>query len=282
MAWLTRGMGDALNARSFLINYCNQKCYPRESVFIYTDRHAVLFENDGFTIKPATTKPTRLYNYPVIGEFNFRKLYKNNIDRDECLAKNAGIRFDFNFVTPLNWTPEKIDLTLPNKFVTINYGYDNVAADDELCAKVWPVEYWEELVDKIGIPCVQIGAGKNCKIIKGTALNLVDKLSIKQSAEVMKKAMFHLDTEGGLVILNHHLGNRSAVLFGPTSVRTYGLNNNLNIRNTNCPDSPCDPRTKPLNHGIYMKKTDIRCSLSCMTDLKPAYVIEQIKQAGWL
>ena len=280
---LDLGMGDAINARSFLIEYCKQLGISRNSITVYTNRHKVFFENDGFIIKniPADNK-LKLYRYHNIGDINIVKVYNDELKRDETIARNAGIDFNFDIINPFNWNKESIDhINLPERFITINYGFDNISDPNKVCAKAWPLEYWNELVSKINISCVQIGAGKNCKIINGTKLNLVDKLSIKQSAEVMKKALFHIDIEGGLVILNHHLGGKTVVLFGPTSLETHALKGNLNIVNNTCKDCPCEPDIKNL-HGIYMKKDDIKCSMQCMKELKPEYVIEQIYKAGWL
>jgi len=281
---LTLGMGDALNARSFLLEYCKQKNLPRNKVTIYTGRHKVFFENDGFIVKDISVKPkAKLYHYPNLGDINIPKVYNNELKRDETIAKNAGINFTFSMINPLNWEETGIGrIKLPEKFITINYGFDNVSDPNKVCAKAWLIGYWNELVSKLNIPCVQIGAGRNCIIIKGTELNLVDKLTIKQSAEVLKKALFHIDIEGGLAILNHHLGGRTAVLFGPTSLETHALEGNLNIVNNTCKDCPCEPDVKGVHHGIYMRKNKIACTMQCMKELKPNFVISKLKEAEWI
>lgn len=281
---LDHGMGDALNTRAFLFEYCRQKNIPYSDIIIYAGRHEVLFENDKFTIKDISKAPQNLTWFDSFAKFSFKQNYTNYIQRDLMVSRNAGVKFSRQHKEPLNWTiPDISNLNLPEKFITINCGYDHTAIPNHICAKMWPMEYWTELVQKIGVPCVQIGGGKNTQEIKGTNLNFLNKLNIKESAEVMKRALFHLDTEGGLTILNHHLGGKTVVLFGPTAIQTFGFNENLNIINNTCNNSPCDPcQIKGGHVGIYQHENSLQCDLRCMKELKPDYVIEQIKKAKWL
>lgn len=281
---LDHGMGDALCARSFLFAYCEQKHINRSNIIIYTNRHKGLFENDGFILKDESLAPRNLVWYDSFGKFSFRKVYLDYIKRDVGIAVNAGIKFNWQHIAPLNWVrPDISNIKLPERFVTINYGYDAIADKNSVCLKMWPLKYWEMLVEKIGIPCVQIGGGKNTQHIKGVAVDLLNKLSIKESAEVMRKALFHIDTEGGLTILNHHLGGKTVVLFGPTAIESFGFKENLNLSHNTCSNSPCDPiQIKGGNVGIYQDKNHPQCDARCMKELTPEYVIEQINKAGWL
>lgn len=279
---LANGMGDALNARSFLINYCEKLKINQDSITVFTDRHKIFFEGDNFVIRDLKDCHGKYNFFFNIGHIQIPKLYHERMF-DIGISKNTGVEFSARRKDNLNWAiPNISHIPLPKKFVTVNYGFDNLSdPNKEICAKVWPLEYWENLVKNIGIDCVQIGAGRNCKHIKGVKLDLVDKLTIKETAEVMKKAVFHIDTEGGLVILNHHLGGKSVVLFGPTPINIFGKEGNLSITKNSCPISPCEGNPK-ANHGIYMKKDDIKCDLKCMKELTPDYVIQQIYKNGWL
>lgn len=281
---LDHGMGDALSARSFLIYYCNQRKLSRDNVTIYTGRHKILFENDGFILKDENAAQRTLNWYDSFGKFNFPKRFIDHIHRDNYISKNSGIKYDWQHREQLNWNiPDISHLSLPEKFITVNYGCDAIAIQDSICTKMWPLEYWIELVTKIGIPCIQIGGGRNTKEIPNVSQNFLNKLSIKESAEVMKRALFHIDTEGGLTILNHHLGGKTVVLFGPTAIETFGFNENLNIRYNTCSNSPCDPRQIKGGHvGIYQDKNKPQCDIRCMKELKPDYVLEQIYKNKWL
>lgn len=279
---LIAGIGDALNGRAFLINYCRQKDIDPKSIYIFTDRYRGLFSDEGFTFGTNRGEFRGLIGYKNFGNYELPKIY--DIPKcDECIAKNAGIDFSFDTVEPLNWNADISHISLPKKFVTINNGYGHLSGNannpSTICTKSWLHEYWEKLVENIGVPCVQIGNGNSCKPINGVALNLVDKLNLKQSAEVMKRALFHIDVEGGLVILNQHLGGKSVVLFGPTAIENQGRSFNLNIRATDC--TPCyEWGTNKYKLKMYL--TELPCRAHCMTDIKPEYVIEQIYKNRWL
>lgn len=280
-AGIIYGLGDALNARAFLLTYCKQKGYATNNITIYTDRYWFLFEKEGFKRELDRQKMRGLIGYRNFCNYDMPKLY--NIPKlDECIAKNAGIDFSFDTIVPLNWKT-KIDLVLPKKFVTVNNGYGRLSGNpldkNIICTKAWSLEYWNELVLKIGIPCVQVGNGDSCFPIKHTVLNLVNKLTLQQSAEVMKKALFHIDIEGGLVILNQHIGGKSVVLFGSTAIENQGRSFNLNLRSNYC--EPCYEWGNN-KYKLKMPKDALPCQARCMKELKPDYVIDQIYKNKWL
>lgn len=280
-AYVMKGMGDALNTRDFLLNYCEQRRVNPSDITIYTLMHEGIFEGDGFRF--GRIEGVDLSKLTYFGNFCTLDLKKSFVSKkyDETIAINASIDYSFENEKPLNWEiPDMFGL--PDKFVTINYGHDNRTNPNKICTKMWKIEYWEELVKKIGVPCVQIGGGWSCKEIKGVAKSFVNKLSLKQSVGVMKKALFHIDIEGGLVILGHHFGVKSAVLFGSTDPRQYARKGNLTIRNTNCPPCSGSVETKSKNLPVYISRERLFCRAKCMNDLKPDYVIGQIYKSKWL
>ena len=280
-AKLVNGMGDALNTRSFLIEYCNRLRIPQHAITIYTDRHKVFFERDKFTIRDVSSIHIPFTLFPGFGHFNIKNL-SSDMNPVTRLTRSTGVPFSFDICHDLNWVRPNIDhISLPDKFITVNFGYDAISDKNRICAKMWPIEHWEELVAKIGIPCVQIGGGGNTKDIPGVTMSFLNKLSIKESAEVMRKALFHVDTEGGLPVLNHHLGGKSVVLFGPTAMQHFKRPQNLNLKNNSCIYDYCELNPK-VKYAMYQDNDGKQCDLRCMKELKPDYVIEQIKQAGWL
>lgn len=279
-AGIIYGIGDCLNGRAFLVTYCKQKGIEPKNIKVYTP-YWELFEKEGFTRELDRNRMRGLIGYRNFCNYDMPKVY--DIPKlDECIAKNAGIDFSFDTRVPLNWnTP--LNITLPKSFVTVNNGYGRLSGNpydlNTICTKSWDIQYWNELVLKIGIPCIQIGSGASCLPIKHTVLNLVDKLTLKQSAEVMKRALFHIDIEGGLVILNQHLGGRSVVLFGPTAIENQGRSFNLNISANVC--EPCY-EWGGNRYKLKVNKKDLLCGQKCMKELKPDYVIERIYKEGWL
>lgn len=275
------GIGDAFNMRAFLLTYCKQHNIKPKDIKIYVEANWYIFEQEGFTRGFYKSDFMGLTAYPNFGYIDVQK--KFNIKKcDESIAKETGTDFSFDTRVPLNWeTP--LDLELPKKFITVNNGYgkskDDVG-DNWYYLKKWKHEYWEELVKKIGIPCVQIGGGISCKPIKGCVMNLVNRLSVKQSAEVMKKALFHIDIEGMLPILNQHIGGRSVVLFGATGIEDKGRSFNLNLCSNTC--TPCYEWGTFKYKKLRIPKHLIMCDLKCMENLKPDYVIDQIYKNKWL
>lgn len=282
-AYIMRGIGDALNARDFLLNYCEQKNIKQNDITVYTSIHNDIFKDTQFKIEKADKCNMReLTYYANFGHFDLPKIY---IDKrfDKCIAVNANINYTFNKIKNINWTANINDIELPEKFVTINYGHDNNSNPMMKCIKMWSLDYWNKLVYmlfELGIDCVQIGGGWSCKDITGVKLNLVNKLSLKQSAMVMKKALFHIDIEGGLVILGQHIGVKSVVLFGATDDKHFGRTGNLNLRNSNC--NACSGNINRTTQSKALYVWDNTCNSKCMQDLTPEYVIEKIKENKWL
>lgn len=275
------GLGDALNARAFLITYCQQKEISQERISIYTELYWDLFKNTRFKRGFARVSFRGLIGYKNFGNYDMPKVFEHD-KCDLCIAKNAGIDFSFDTRVPLNWnTP--FPYPLPEKFVTIHNGFGRLSGSagnpNKICTKAWDNTYWQELVKKIGIPCVQIGYGASCKPIQGVAYDYSNKLNLFQIAEVMKRALFHIDIEGGYVILNQHLGGRSVVLFGPTAIENQGRSFNLNLRSNTC--IPCY-EWGTHKYKLNMDRNRLPCNAHCMTDIKPEFVIEQIYKNKWL
>lgn len=278
---LIAGLGDALNARAFLITYCKQKGIKQESIGIYTDSYWDLFKGTTFKRGLIRSAFGGLIGYKNFGNYDMPKTFEHD-KCDLCIAKNAGIDFSFDTRVPFEWnTP--LNYSLPKYFVTVHNGFGKFSGSannsNKICTKAWNNKYWEELVLKIGVPCVQIGYGASCSPIKGVVTDFTNKLNIFQIAEVMKRALFHIDIEGGYVIFNQHLGGRSVVLFGPTAIENQGRSFNLNIRANTC--TPCY-EWGTHKYKLNMDKNRLPCKAHCMTDIKPDYVIEQIYKHGWL
>ncbi|MBO7735922.1 MAG: hypothetical protein J6S67_25355 [Methanobrevibacter sp.] len=276
------GMGDALNGRAFLMTYCQKKNINPCTISVYTEKYWWMFDGLGFKRGLNKNNFLGLTPFRNFGRFDLNKFFKPD-KLDLCIAMNAGIEFSFDVCVPLpRYTIP--DIKLPKRFITFNTGYGELSGNPDntkgVCLKSWPAQYWKEFVKKIGVPCVQIGAGKSCEIITGSKLNLVNQLTIQESAEVMRRALFHVDMEGGLPILNQHLGKKSVVLFGPTSIEQQGRSFNLNIRSNTC--TPCYEWGSYKYHKLYEDRDKLSCKVECMYDLKPDFVVQKIKNAKWI
>ena len=278
---LIAGIGDALNARSFLCEYCNQKDIPRNKISIYTEKYWWMFEGLGFSRGNWKVEFRGLTGYRNFGNYNLPKTI--DIDKcDECIARNAGIDFSFDVRTPFpDYGP--IGIKLPEKYVTINTGYGELSGrsidPNYVCTKSWPIEHWNRLVELLNVPVVQIGKGRSCLPVKGVHTNLVNQTTMYQTATILRNALFHIDMEGGLVIYNQHLGGKSVVLFGPTAIENQGRSFNLNLRAGTC--EPCY-EWGHYKYPLCNLKRNLLCGAHCMKDLKPEYVAEQIYKKKWL
>lgn len=275
------GMGDALNQRAFLVTYCKQKNIPRSDVAVYTEKFWWMFSGLGFRRGVSRQDFGGLVAFRNFGFYDMPQAHKSP-ELDKNIAINAGIDYSFEVCVPFpKFEEPKIEL--PERFITFNTGFGDLSGrpgnKDYICLKSWPNEYWEEFVKNIGIPCVQVGGGKSCEIIPGS-INLVNKLSITESAEVMRKGLFHVDMEGGLPILAQHLCKKSVVLFGPTAIENQGRSFNLNIRCSQC--QPCYEWGRNLKKRLFEYKSPLSCQAKCMREITPVYVIGQIRKCGWL
>lgn len=278
---LIAGMGDALNARAFLVTYCDQKNLPRNKIQIYTEKYWWMFEGLGFTRGMVRMQFYGLTGYKNFGNYDLPK--KVDMDKcDKCIATNAGIDFSFDVRVPFqDFGPS--GFPLPKEYITINTGYGELSGrsidPNYTCTKSWPIEYWNRLVELLNIPVVQIGRGRSCLPVKGTRANLVNITTIQQTGTILKNSLFHIDMEGGLAIYKQHLGGRSVVLFGPTSPENQGRSFNLNLRADTC--TPCY-EWGTHKYPLCVLKSKLECKAHCMTDLTPEYVAEQIYKKKWL
>lgn len=278
---LIAGIGDALNARSFLCEYCNQKDIPRNKITIYTEKYWWMFEGLGFSRGMYRVEFRGLTGFRNFGNYDIPKTIE--MDKcDECIAKNAGIDYSFEVRTPFpDYGPS--GFKLPERYVTINTGYGELSGrsidPNYVCTKSWPLEHWVKLVSLLNVPVVQIGKGRSCWPVRGTYTNLVNQTTMYQTATILRKALFHIDMEGGLVIFNQHLGGKSVVLFGPTAIENQGRSFNLNLRAGTC--TPCY-EWGTHKYPLCNLRSKLECGAHCMKDLKPEYVAEQIYKHKWL
>lgn len=131
---------------------------------------------------------------------------------------------------------------LPKVFFTVHNGADSefdspLRGKNNIQTKNWFADRWAEVsrfVKSSGYEVVQLGLGSD-EYIPGT-IDLRGKTTLTSVGAVLKKAILHLDTEGGLVHFAKAVGTRSLVLFGPTSLEFYGYKDNINIRSDVCRD----------------------------------------------
>jgi ADP-heptose:LPS heptosyltransferase len=131
---------------------------------------------------------------------------------------------------------------LPKAFMTVHHGaggqfIERGKGKQNPWTKNWFVDRWAGVLEYLrsaGYEVIQLGVPYD-GYIPG-AVDLRGKTTITEAAAILKNALLHLDTEGGLVHLARATGTKSLVLFGPTPVEFYGYDDNINIRAGECRD----------------------------------------------
>lgn len=170
----------------------------------------------------------------------------------------------------------------PHKYIALNRDVDCVLTLNH--PKLWPIEYYAELVSLIkevrtDIALVQVGArcatGKKLPV----DIDLTGKTNLSELKAILRQAMFMISSEGGLVHLMNLLGGKSVVLYGPTDTKFYGYEENLNCvdRGNEC-CIPCHYIERNYLKGCVKGHVPP----SCMQNLTPAKVYAQILNAAWL
>ncbi|MBV9860588.1 MAG: glycosyltransferase family 9 protein [Alphaproteobacteria bacterium] len=124
-----------------------------------------------------------------------------------------------------------------NPYITVHHGSDRVmSAANGVQTKNLPKATWQAVVALLklqGWTTVQLGE-EHEPPIEGVAVDLRGKSSFDHTAQIIKHAHAHIDTEGGLVHLARAMGTRSVVMFGPTPAAFFGYPANVNVQSQGC------------------------------------------------
>ena len=187
-----------------------------------------------------------------------------------------------NFLFPVSVKNEEEILgkfgLISKKFITINR--EGGLAGQSDTTKLWPLEYYRKLIADLKetapqYQIIEVGCGKGERL--GNAdKNLAGKTSLEEIKVILKHALLHIDSEGGLVHLRHALkGGASCVFYGPTSPQVYGYSENISLCSNVCPiHCECYSRT-------WQNKC-LRGKRICMESITPQYALDKIIEAKLL
>lgn len=171
---------------------------------------------------------------------------------------------------------ERVNLK-PDQYITIQTGID-VIYDSHV--KQWPIEHYRQLVKMIShsfpkIKIVQVGnSGDICLEGISNSLNLLKQTNVEEIKILVKNSLLHIDIEGGLVHMRNALkGGISVVLFGPTDIRFFGYEKNVNLKTNFCDDG-CYQLTSDWPYRC--PKTGMCGYAECMRTLRPEQVFKEI------
>ncbi len=128
---------------------------------------------------------------------------------------------------------EKLSLLHP--YITVHNGVDSVV-ELQNSTKQLPVDRWEKLIEgvkNLGIHVVQIGTSNETRL-PGVDWDLRGETTFSELCFILKDALLHIDTEGGLVHMARAANKKSIVLFGPTSPDFFAYPQNINLVATEC------------------------------------------------
>lgn len=232
------------------------------------------FRKDDAFCRMYTNRPrmnANIYKYGILNKKNCL----NIADIDGLLeVPDDSYSLDLNICKDEDLYLKEIGL-YNTKFITLQRGCNPFSGTKE-SPKLWPVEYYEELILKLknkyqdDIKLVQIGEDvTRCEILKGVDLNLVGRTDWDELKIILKHAVYHIDGECGMVHVRKALkAGPSVVLFGPTPERFFSYASNINVSAHVC--KACAALT-----DLWQKEC-IKGEACCMSSLTPQMVIDAI------
>ncbi|MBM6984270.1 MAG: hypothetical protein I3J00_10345 [Mesosutterella multiformis] len=223
-----------------------------------------------------------------LNQLDFLLLRGKNCITGLDITNKLGIDDNSNFKISIPEDGEQIYDKYPilksEKYITIARSVDVTNRNCE-STRLWSVEKYEQFVKLFkrkfpGVKVVYLGPNKkSCKPIAGVDIDLVGKTTLSELMVVLKGAVLHFDSEGGMTHLRHFIcAKKSIVLFGPTSPKLRSHPENMNIRI----DSKC---VLPFcEHVILNGEWGRACQLNgtnkceCLESINPEDIVNSIKE----
>ncbi len=194
--------------------------------------------------------------------FNYDKEVMRPVHDDDSILERYGLQED--------------------KFIVINRDVDQVQMMSH--PKLWPIEYYNSLVKMIRIEhpefhFVQVGACRDNNNISSVDIDLSGKTSLKEIRSLLAHARFLISGEGGLVHLNHFVGGKSVVLYGPTDELFFKYDEDIVcVKRDEWCSMPCNYIINDYVKGCIKGAIPA----GCMSALTPEYVYSRMVEEGTL
>ena len=154
----------------------------------------------------------------------------NEVEKNLLIAKRLGLRR----LTPelvLNLTDEELSRGSELTSEIKGSPYAVIHPGARRWYKSWPLERFAELADEIiasGVEVVIAGGGNDIEsaakitsLMKGKALNLAGRTSIRELAAVIKGALFFVGNDSAPMHISYAVETVTIALFGPTDFRRW-------------------------------------------------------------
>lgn len=130
---------------------------------------------------------------------------------------------------------EKFDIAA-STYICINR---DVGDGDEYHPKLWPIGHYQKLIELIHakfpkLQIVLIGAKNIPPLKQSVDRDITGRTTLMEAAAILANSRLLISGEGGLVHLQHLLGGKSMVFFGPTDPKIYQYSENINLSLNSC------------------------------------------------
>ncbi|SDH92205.1 Glycosyltransferase involved in cell wall bisynthesis [Pseudobutyrivibrio sp. 49] len=165
---------------------------------------------------------------------------------------------------------KRLDL---NSYITINCSAGKIKKDTvQQQIKIWSKDNFSSFCKLFkekypNIEIIQLGDADSTIISGADRLLAGEKLGLVKY--VLANSLLHVDGEGGITHMATQLGTKCVVLFGPTPVKYYGYDQNINIVSQKC--NGCMGTTPDWYFECPLYKKPI-----CMESIKPENVFGEV------
>ena len=184
----------------------------------------------------------------------------------------------------LNFYPllqnKKKFISLPDKYICINPGGGNLHANAD--TRCWPIDNYAQFLNSIGLSVIILGRGNDddkraMELVTKLEIkyfNFVSKLSLDETADVMKKSLGYLGNDSALAFLAAAIKVPAVILYGPTSpvsAMPIGLRGKVLVGKSWC--GPCYSPFDGTKGQMYKCKNNI-----CMQNIPVTLVVETFQK----
>ena len=178
-------------------------------------------------------------------------IFKNRSMQDIDLLRLSDLIFpkdvihNLKFFLPENY--HKIYSFPFKRYIIVNTGGGNLISDAR--NRLWPIEKYLSLINLLTNNIILLGKGESDAqranfIIKNTTnrniINLVNKTSFYETAEIIKNAQLYIGNDSGLIFLSTALNVLNVGIYGPTPVSSaVPIGNKTFFVKSNFHCSPC-------------------------------------------
>jgi hypothetical protein len=224
-------------------------------------------------------------NTPRTDSLLARRAFFMGVGRNRISHTIAGLAYggDEIDVGVLNGVLERFELD-GKRYITVHNGFDvdysflpkdARAPSAERSTRAYPA--FDKVIASLksefrDVEVVQLG-GQSSVPIPRADVNLINRTSLGETAELLRGAVLHLDSEGGLVHLASAVGTRCAVVFGPTPVEYLAYKDNINLPPPVCGDCWWATEDWQTNCPKGMLKPQ------CLSERTPDSIVDAVRPA---